>query len=247
MAFETQTVAFGTAIKKPPFFWSYSKLKNYRSCPKRHFHYDVSKEVREPPSPQLEFGDQVHHAMHRRLDQGKPLPTMMQDYEQLVQTFLGVAQRNNGKILVEQKFGIRRDFTPCEYFGDKLIWYRSIADAVIIMQDTALNWDWKTGAPPYTKGQKDDPIQILTAAACIMYHYPNVQAVRSELIWMEYGTKTRCDIQRHELPAMWASIDAEVRELEEAYATMTFPPKKNGLCKEYCAVETCKFHPDFEG
>ena len=30
------------------FSWSYTKLKNYETCPKRHFHYDVRKDIKEP-------------------------------------------------------------------------------------------------------------------------------------------------------------------------------------------------------
>ena len=45
-------------VKK--FSWSWSKLKNWRSCPKRHYHVDLAKDFKEPPSEALKWGDLFH-------------------------------------------------------------------------------------------------------------------------------------------------------------------------------------------
>jgi spore coat polysaccharide biosynthesis protein SpsF (cytidylyltransferase family) len=43
-----------------PFAWSYSKLKNYEVCPKRHWHVDVKKDFKEAESEALKQGNLVH-------------------------------------------------------------------------------------------------------------------------------------------------------------------------------------------
>jgi len=244
MAFETSTTTFGGNVpqRAPAFSWSYSKLKNFRSCAKRHFHYDIAKDVVEEKSEALAHGDEVHHAMHLRIAKGTPLPGLLNQYEPYVQEFLKGADQPGVTLLVEQKFAIDRNYKPCGWFDKRNVWFRAIADAVKLVGNVAVNWDWKTGQPPSTKGQKDDPLQILTAAACIFAYHPQIEAIRNEFIWLDYGMKTRADLKRHQLPELWASIAPEVREYEHALATGTFPPKKNGLCRGHCGVTSCQYH-----
>lgn len=241
--FETTTSTFGgnapiKATKK--FAWSYSRLKNWRSCPKRHFHYDISKDVVEEKSEALAFGDEVHAALHKRLSKNTPLPAGIAHYETYVEKFLAGVD-NETKILVEQKLAVTADFKPCGYF-DRAVWFRAIADAVKIKGRVALNWDWKTGKPPSLKNQKDDPVQILTAAACLMAQHPQLQAVKNEFIWLEYDLKTTCIIKREQLPELWAGLMPEVKAYQHDIETQTFLPKKNGLCREYCGVVSCPYH-----
>lgn len=245
MAFESTTVTFGgnNQTGKPanvPI--SYSKIKNFRSCPKRHFHYDIAKDVVEERSEQLDFGDAVHLAMQNRIANGTPLPATFSDYEPLVQRFMQRPVWSSGpddtKIYVEQKFAIDHDFKPCKFFDNKVVMYRAIADALKICGQVALNNDWKTGKI------KDDPLQILTAAACIFAFHPQVMLIRNEYVWLEANPIqiTKVDLRRDQLPQLWADIMPEFEIYREAVRSGTFPPKKNGLCRSYCNVESCQFH-----
>lgn len=241
MAFETTRSSFGGTPRPKAFAWSYSKLKNFLSCPFRYYNYDVIKSVREPPSPQLERGFEIHDALAKRIAKGKPLPAEIADYEKYVQQFLHGADQPGVKVFVEQKWSIDRNFNPLPDFFDRRTWFRAVADAVKIVGDVALNWDWKTGKP------KDDVTQIVTAAACLMAHHPEVQVVKNEFIWLEYDEKSTVIVRRDQLPEMWAGVLPKVAELEAAHAENKFPAKKNGLCREWCAVETCLHHPDYNG
>src|SRR6185312_4384686 len=84
---------------KRPWAWSYSKLKNYETCPKRHFHYDISKDVKEPQSEELKDGFYVHEMLAKRVMNNEPLPERLQKYEPWAVKIL----TGEGKILVEQK------------------------------------------------------------------------------------------------------------------------------------------------
>jgi hypothetical protein len=234
------TTSFGTRPQRAPAFaWSYSKLKNYRSCPFRHYNYDIAKLVREPPSAALERGYEIHDALAKRIAKGKTLPAEIAEYEEWVQKFLHNADKPGVRVLVEQKWAIDRDLNPLPDFFDRRTWFRAIADAVKIDGPVALNWDWKTGKP------KEDATQIVTAAACLMVHYPEVQVVLNEFIWLEYDQKSTVVVRRTDLPKLWADLLPEVNAYEQACANSQFPPKKNGLCREWCAVENCIHHPEY--
>ena len=222
MAFESTTVTFGgnTSAKPANVPISYSKIKNFRSCPKRHFHYDIAKD------------------MQNRIAKNIPLPAQFADYEPIVLRFLKGADKPGAQILVEQKFAIDSNFQPCKFFDNKVVMYRAIADAIKIIGPVALNNDWKTGKV------KDDPLQILTAAACIFAFHPQVQIIRNEYVWLEANPIqiTTVDLRREQLPQLWGDIMPEFETYREAIRTGTFPPKKNGLCRSYCNVMSCQFH-----
>lgn len=245
--FEMKEIAADGRQTKRLVSWSYSKIKNFRSCPNRHYHYDILKDVHEEKSEHLAWGDDVHAAMAARVGRLLPLPVTMVNYEPLAQEFLRGADQPGVIVLTEQKYAIDKDFRPCAYF-DHNTWFRAIADAVKIVPveggAVALNWDWKTGVPPSFKNRKDDPMQIVTAAACIMIHHPEVTAVRNEFVWMEHGIKTRVDVNRGQLAQIWADMMPEVEAYQEAVRTQNFPARKNGLCSLYCGVTSCEFHPE---
>jgi hypothetical protein len=70
---QAQTVRTGTPTKKP-FAWSYSKLKNFEACAKRHWHVDLAKDWKEPYSEELKHGDIVHKILEQRVRDGTQLP-----------------------------------------------------------------------------------------------------------------------------------------------------------------------------
>lgn len=253
MAFESTTTSFsGAPMQRAPFVWTYSDLKNWRDCKKRHYHYKMAKvlgnlddAIREPISEQLQKGFDMHSAMAKRVKNNVPLPPAFQQYEPYAAKFCSVAAKFPGsKILAEEKWGITRDYKQCEYFNAPNLWFRQVADAVILCPNDgiALNWDWKTGKPQQLKGYKDDPIQVLLGAACLFLMYPWLQGVRNELIWVEYDMTTQAMLTREEMPMLWASILPEVNAMEADYYNMNYPPKRGFLCAEWCAVESCVHH-----
>jgi hypothetical protein len=220
-----------------PFAWSYSKLKNFETCPKRMFHYDISKDVREPESQQLLDGNFTHKTLAERISKGAPLPTQVAMYEPWAARVLaGEAPDPKSKtILVEQQLAILRDFSPCTWF-DKKTWFRGIGDVIKIAGPVALIIDWKTGKV------KEDQTQLMSMAQCVFSHHPEVQQVRSEFVWLAAEATTRMNFKRADMPGHWASVLPRVALLENANQTMTYPAKPGGLCKRWCAVTDCPHH-----
>jgi hypothetical protein len=225
-----------THFKPKPFAWSYSRLKNYETCPKRHFHIDVNKDVKEEEGEALLWGNAVHKALAKRIADGTKLPTGMERFEKWAARII----TPGGKILVEQQLAIDENFGPTAWFGSDAAkrgtgepWYRGIGDVVKIVGPVALVIDWKTGKI------LEDSQQLALMAACVFAHHPEVIKVRSVFVWLKDDAETTEDFHRNDMPAMWKHLWPRIENLKNAYASTTFPAKPGGLCKRYCPVKVC--------
>lgn len=220
-------------VHKKPFTWSYSRLKNFESCPKRHWHVDIQKDVKEEESEQLKWGDQVHKAAAKRLTLGTPLPKGMEVLGGWCDRILATGL----PVQAELKLAITKDFGPTEFFG-KDVWFRSVADVLTISEPVAFAGDWKTGKI------LEDSVQLALMAACIFAHYPKVNHVRTEFFWLKEGpdVSTREDFDRATMPVMWRHLWPRIEALENAYNTTSYPPKPGHLCRRWCPVKQCPYH-----
>lgn len=213
------------------FSWSYSRLKNFRTCPKRYYLIDVTKKYKEPPGPALDWGNAVHKAFHKRIDENTPFPDDMAEFEEAAQRLLKVP----GTIRTEQQLAIREDLSPCEWFA-RDAWYRGIADFLAVHGPVALAIDYKTGKIV------EDSEQLALMAECIFSHHPDVQAVRTEFWWLKEDAATKEVFYRNRRKDTWAGVLPQVVTLKEAHDNLDFPPKPSGLCRRYCAVTECPHH-----
>jgi hypothetical protein len=214
-----------------PFTWSYSRLKNFEACPLRHYEIDIAKNIKEEESDNLTWGNEVHKALARRMSLGTQLPPSMSGYEK----WCGLIGNGSGRIVVEQKLAISRDFSPCGYF-DSNVWYRSVADLIKIVGPVALAVDWKTGKV------LEDGVQLALMAACIFAHYPELEKIRTEFVWLKDDCTSREDFTRDQMAVVWRNIWHRIEELEAAHNTQNYPAKPGYLCRKWCPVTTCKHH-----
>jgi PD-(D/E)XK nuclease superfamily len=213
------------------FQWSYSKVKNFETCPKRHYHYDIAKDVKEPTTSQLDYGNDLHACFAERLSKNAPLPLGFGQFEPLMSKIAA----GPGKIYVEQKLAITSSFTPSTYFG-KDVWFRTIVDCARVTDDRAAIFDWKTGKVA------EDPTQLKLMAATVFAHMPKLVEVRSALVFVAHDAIKPATFTRNDLPKIWAELLPRVKRMVEAQQTNDYPPKPGGLCKKYCAVVSCPFH-----
>ena len=213
------------------FAWSYSKLKNYKTCPKRYYLIDVTKKYKEPEGPALKWGNDVHKAFQKRIGNGIAFPPDMAEFEEAALRLLQVP----GSVKVEQQLAIREDLTPCEWFA-KDAWYRGIADFLAINGPVALAIDYKTGKIV------EDSVQLALMAECVFSHYPEVRAVRTEFWWLKEDAATKEIFYRERRKDTWASVLPEVTTLKQAHDNLDFPPKQSGLCRKHCVVTECPFN-----
>lgn len=227
--------------------WSYSKLKNYETCPRRHNEVDLLKNYKDGEGEAMLWGNQCHAALAQAVSGIAALPATMSGFADWVtyaqnKPFAGpasllayLATQPAGMLYVEQKYAITRDFQPRPFFGVPDIWYRGIADVVNIWGKVARTLDWKTG-----KILKD-PVQLALTAQCIFSKFPDIEIIIAEYIWLADDAKTTQYFFRASMADLWLKLLPRVGELETAAKTNSYPPKRGGLCKNYCPVKTCPF------
>jgi PD-(D/E)XK nuclease superfamily protein len=223
----------GSPVKKP-FFWSWSRLQAYETCPKQFYHQDIVKDVVRGSSPEQDWGNQVHAALAKRIMNAEPLPAGMQHYEHWADKVMQGWDRTKVVVNCEQKLAITPGFQPCDYFDKhKPVWLRIVADVLKRADDVALLVDWKTGK------RKDDLEQLLVSAAVVFAHYPEVQAIRSEFVWLQEDVTTSARVRRTDLPQVWQRMLPRVSRMEKALDLTEFPANPSGLCKRHCRVKSC--------
>jgi hypothetical protein len=224
--------SLGVAITKKPFSFSFSRLKNYETCPRRHQQIDLLKNFKDEESETLVWGDQVHKMLAARLGPRKEeLPFAFKQFEVLAQRIEAI----EGKLLVEQKYAITENLEACDYFSSKA-WFRSIADVAVINPPVAAAIDFKSGKVI------DDSVQLALMCGCIFAHYPDVHGIRSEYWWLRQDAITSANFKRSEMLGIWKSVWPRIEQLKLAYETNYYPPKPGGLCKRYCPVVNCEYH-----
>lgn len=216
------------------FAWSYSKLNSFETCPKQYNEVTVLRNFIEKvvPDGPLAWGNAVHEAFKKTLQENVPLPIEMLEYQKWVDI---IQKRNSGKLYVEQKFALDKNFQVVTWFSNHA-WFRGIGDVVIIDGPVGLIWDWKTG------NVKEDSNQLMLMAQCIFSTFPEVQKVRSEFIWLKENAKSTEDYTRNSMADEWIGVLQRVGSLETAHKENVFPPKPSGLCKRHCPVLSCPYY-----
>ena len=229
--------------KAKPFAWSYSKLKNYETCPRRYEAVDVTKSVDQGRSEALDRGDDIHEAMQHRVQGTTPLPPQFIYMERWAEKLTKVLHPFQ-IIQCELKLSMDRDGKPTGYF-DKTTWFRTKIDYLRLLpgsiadnQDYGQVVDYKTGKPPKVW----DGTQLLLNAWTIFQHYKTCAKLRVDYLWTEYNDTTHETYTRDSVPPQMDALLPRVSALETAHNTGNFPPKPCGLCKDYCPVTTCEHH-----
>jgi len=221
-------------LDQKPFSWSYSKLKNFETCPRRYNEVDVTKNFREAESEALSWGNEVHKAAELYLTKGTKLPIGMP----ALQSWLDkLKEIKYDQILVEQKLAIDKNFSACGYY-DSNAWFRTKADVIGIKEPVALSLDWKTGK------LIDDSQQLALLASCCFAHLPQIHKLRTEFIWLKEGpnVSSRKDFDRKDMVSVWRGIWPRIEALELAYNTKNYPPRPGALCRRWCPVSSCEYH-----
>lgn len=225
-------ISLGIGKEAKAFSWSYSKLKNYDSCPRKHLEVDLLKRFKEDEeSGALKWGNLVHDALAKRVRDGTALPFELKHLEPAAEQILSVP----GKRLVEQQLAITAEFLPCEWFS-RQAWFRAVADVIVLNPPVAFVVDYKTGK------LLDDSQQLALMSACVFAHHPDIQAVRAEFWWLREDTPTQENFKRSKLPQIWRDVWPRYQQLENAYLTGHYPPKPSGLCKAWCPVTSCEYN-----
>lgn len=233
------TVRRGPPPNKP-FSWSWTKIKNYEQCPRRHFNVDVLKAYQDD-SDNLRRGNAVHEYLAKRLT-GSALPPAEQE---ALEPWAKWVEDGKGTIRVECDLAITKDFTPCAWFDSnnrdgKKAWLRAKIDVIKIHGPGAIIVDWKTGK--YPKYDGPDNMQLMINAAVAFIHHPELRMIRSYFAWLQDNEESKLEMRREQLPEMWSTLFPRVNAVRDAYEKQQFPPVPCYLCEKWCPVKSCEYN-----
>lgn len=214
------------------FSWSYSKLKNYESCPKRHYHADIAKDFKDELGENLAWGKAAHDYIAKSINGELALPSGFTQFQPWVDKVLKGTENPEIKVYAELKLAITEDFQPCEWTSNKA-WFRGIIDVFKEAGAAGLLLDWKAGKI------LEDSVQLALFAQLVFSHYAHIQKIRTEFVWLKHEATTREDFNRKDMQELWAALMPRVDALKAASVNADYPAKPGFLCRRYCPVRPC--------
>lgn len=211
--------------------WSYSNLSLYQQCPKKYYHLKIAKDITEAPSEAIAFGNKIHKIAQEYVENDKPIPA---EYVVAMQAPLDKLKAMPGEKLCENKLGLTIDLKPCGFF-DKNVWWRGIADIIILQDDKALTVDYKTGK----KSQYADLKQLEILSLALFKHYPHVKKVKAGLMFFFAEDFVKADFSAEQQDDLWGSWVSDVGLLEDSVNSGVWNAKPNFTCRGYCPVSSC--------
>lgn len=209
-----------------PNTWSYSRWDTWSTCPLKYKLRFIDK-LPDPPSPAMQRGDKFHKAIARHLiNDLEPLPAEVKTdfHRQLV----GEMRAHRNK-LVEQQWGLSRNWIGTGWFGTTT-WLRAICDvAMLYDDDSAEVIDWKTGK---RYGSNDDQMELFAAVTASKFTLQTKNGVRTTLIYVDSDSEECAEFPARDIPPL---IEKWTDRAEKMLADRQWLPRPNDKCK------FCKF------
>ena len=212
--------------------WSFSKAKAFEQCPKQFYHEKILKQYPVEETDAMRYGTEFHKACEDYIKSEAPLPKKFD----FIQQTLDALNEKRGIKMCEQKLGLTADLEPCGFF-DKRVWFRGIADLVIIDVLTGVAWviDYKTG-----KSLKyADKGQLELMALIVFKHYPQITRVKAGLLFVIAKGLVKEEYEIDSESNLWEKWLGIYGRMQKAFESDVWNPRPTGLCKRHCPVLEC--------
>ena len=213
------------------YTWSYSSISLFQQCPRKYYRLRVVKDIVEPPAAHLDYGTAVHQAAEDYVCNDKALDPKYA----FIKPVLDQLKSLPGTKLCEYEMGLTKDFQPCG-FRDENVWFRGIADLLIIDGDQAKLIDYKTGK----KSQYADTKQLELLALLVFKHFPYVQSIRAGLVFVVAEDLVKAEFHAEVQEGAWQRWLPEIQRLEKAMETEVWNARPNFTCRKFCPVVDCE-------
>lgn len=222
-----------TKEKQPKYKWSYSSLSLFQQCPRKFYRLKVAKDVVEPEGQHLIYGKELHKAAEEYVRDGTPIPPQFA----FVKNYLDIFKALSGDQLCEHQMGLTKSIEPCGFF-DEDVWWRGVADLLIVDGESAILVDYKTGKSARYADTKQ--LEILSLA--VFKHFPEVQHIKAGLLFVVSKEFIQCEFFRDGQKEMWTNWFGDLQRLERAYEHSVWNPQPNFTCRNHCPVKDCEYH-----
>jgi CRISPR/Cas system-associated exonuclease Cas4 (RecB family) len=213
--------------------WSYSSLKQYKTCPRQYYEIRVAKNFIPREGDDARYGKEVHKALEDYVRDGVPLPKFYEQFSRMVDPLLEIP----GTKYCEHEMALDASRQPCKFDGEDY-WVRGIADLLIVDGDTAYIVDYKTGKPTYA-----DPNQLKLMALMTYAHFPEVQKIKGGLLFVMHNAFITDTYDREDTEDLWGAFQSDLFRLGHAYDNGVWPANPTPLCG-WCPVATCEFQKE---
>ena len=210
--------------------WSYSSLSLYQQCPKKYYHLKVAKDIKEPLGEAIVFGNTIHKIAEEFVGNDVPIP----EAHKSIEPALLVLKNIPGTKLCENKLGLTAELEPCAFF-DKRVWWRGIADLIILQGDKALTVDYKTGK----NSKYADLKQLEVLSLAIFKHFPEVKKVKAGLMFLFADDFIKADYLADSQEELWGPWVSDVGQLQSSVENNVWNAKPNFTCRGWCPVSSC--------
>tara|TARA_R110002020_G_scaffold211152_2_gene417395 strand:- start:14326 stop:14988 length:663 start_codon:yes stop_codon:yes gene_type:complete len=213
--------------------WSYSKVNSFKQCPKKYYHMYVKKDVKDTGSVATRYGNLVHKAAEEYIKDGSELPKKYDFMQRTLDTFNNI----KGDKHCEIRLGVAKYddvYEPTKFFA-KNVWYRGIADLLIINEDKAYLIDYKTGK----SANYADTKQLDLLAGAVFINFPEVKKIKSALSFVVCKKFISKEHTADMYKAYINVFDELLERIEVAAKEDVWNAVESGLCK-FCPVTSCE-------
>lgn len=212
---------------------SYSSLKQFENCPQRYYRQRIVKDVKDQGGEASKYGERIHEMLEHRLRDNSELPQEAARYEALCKGVEKMA--DGGELFVEKEMVLNANHEPTGWWAPDA-WLRSKLDVLVVKGNDAVVMDWKTGK------RKPDFFQMEIFAGQVFKHFPDVQRVKTTLVWLK---DMKLDSETYTRTAdsmgIWGGINSATSRIEQALHFNNWPARPSGLCGWCPAQSTCKW------
>ena len=185
----------------------------------------------EPSAAMLE-GQKVHKALAAYISRERPLPREYEKYEALASPFIDLKPR------IEVPLAMDRFGNLCGFFDD-YVYVRGYGDVVVVRDNAAAIFDWKTGR------KDEDPGELKIHAMMLKAAYPELSQVTGHFVWLKnvdtsmpsVGKKHDCS----DFGITWQKLNNQMRDIASMLTRENFPKQPNPLCG-WCSVLDCEYN-----
>jgi len=135
----------------------------------------------------------------------------------------------------EHEMGVTSNLEPCGFY-DKSVWFRGIADVLIINGDKAKIIDWKTSK----SSRYADKKQLELLSLLVFKHFPEVNSVNAGLVFLVVDDLVPAKFDRAVEGDAWTKWLGETHQLDKAFETGVWNPRPNFTCRGWCPVDDCE-------
>ena len=229
-------------VTPPP--WSYSSITLFKTCPRKYQAERVTKEVPFRDTEATLYGKAVHTAAEEYVRDGKPIDPKYQFIEPVLRGLKAI----RGEKHCELKVGIKKtedSYEHCDFF-DPDVWFRGVADLVILREDSAFVVDFKTSK----SSRYADSTQLALMSLAVFLKHPNIQYTNAALVFLVVGAHgapvhewfIKETYKRESMYKVIADLYPVLKQRKRCYETGEFPATRNGLCSAWCQVSSCIHH-----